>query len=56
MTPEQIQQLVAQIAKEQLGIKTLRPRNSDHYDFHDVSVWSVERALTAAFEAGRASK
>lgn len=56
MTPEQIQSLVAQIAKEQLGIKTLTPRNSDHFDFHDVSVWSVERALMAAFEAGRAAK
>jgi hypothetical protein len=33
--------------------RTLETRNSDHLDFHDVSVWGVKSALMAAYEAGR---
>ena len=45
-------QLIGQIASEYLSIPTLEPRKSDSLDFHQVSVWAVEAALNAAFEAG----
>jgi len=41
------------IAREYLGVETLETRRSDSLDFHEVSVWSLEAALAAAFEAGR---
>jgi hypothetical protein len=43
------------IAQEHLGILTLKTRRSDSLDFYEVSVWNVESALAAAFEAGRQS-
>lgn len=43
------------IAKEHLRIETLVRRKSDSLDFHDVAVWSIEAALQAAFDAGKAS-
>jgi len=47
-----VEDLLAQIAKKHLLIKTLETRNSDSLDFSEVSVWSVKSALKAAFEAG----
>lgn len=47
--------LFERIALEQLGIETLVTRKSDSLDFHDLAVWSIERALQAAFEAGKAA-
>jgi len=35
--------------------KTLATRNSDRLDFHDVSVWGVQSALMAAYQAGLAA-
>lgn len=52
---KQIDDLFTAIAREHLGIETLQPRNSDALDFHTVSVWSVEVALRAAYEAGAAA-
>lgn len=46
------QDLVKAIAKDTLDIPTLVARNSDRLDFYDVSVWSVEAALTRAYHAG----
>ncbi len=43
---------IQQIAKQTLGLETLATRNSDNLDFHDLAVWSLEKALQAAFEAG----
>ena len=40
------------IAREHLGISTLETRRADRLDFHDVSVWAVEAALSAAYRAG----
>ena len=40
------------IVREALSIPTLKIRNSDRLDFHDVSVWSVREALDMAYEAG----
>ncbi len=31
---------------------TLEARYSDSLDFHEVSVWSLKKALIAAYEAG----
>ena len=45
--------LLEEIAKEVLGVPTLRTRKSDGLDFHEVSVWGLKRALAAAYEAGR---
>jgi hypothetical protein len=48
-----LDQQMQQIALDHLFIETLETRNSDHLDFHDVSVWGVKSALMAAYEAGR---
>jgi len=50
---QQLDKLLAQIALDHLFIETLETRNSDRLDFHDVSVWAVQSALMAAYEAGR---
>jgi len=44
---------IREIAKRELLIETLERRMRDSLDFHDVSVWGVEAALIAAYEAGR---
>ena len=49
-------QVVSDIAREVLGITTLESRKSDSLDFYEFSVWSLERALFAAYEAGRKSQ
>ena len=49
MTPHQI---IAQIAKEQLSIPTLHARQSTDLDFHVLAVWSIRKALHAAYLAG----
>ena len=50
-----VDELLAAIAKEKLGIDTLETRKSDSLDFRDVAVWSVRDALLAAYQAGMAS-
>lgn len=49
-------ELLTKIAGEMLNIETLETRNSDSLDFHEVSVWSLKKALEAAYAAGRESK
>lgn len=49
---ESFRNLITQIAQKNLCIETLEPRNSDSLDFHNVSVWQIQDALTAAFVAG----
>jgi hypothetical protein len=44
---------IREIAKRELLIETLERRMRDALDFHEVSVWGVEAALIAAYEAGR---
>lgn len=54
MTPGQI---LEQIARDHLSIPTLHARNSDSLDFHVLAVWSLRKALHAAYLAGiRASR
>lgn len=45
--------LLNAIAREHLGIETLRERKSDRLDFHNVGVWGVADALLAAYQAGQ---
>ena len=52
---QQLDKLLAQIAPDHLFIETLQTRNSDRLDFHDVSVWAVQSALVAAYQAGLAA-
>lgn len=52
---QQLDLLLAQIALDHLFIETLETRNSDRLDFHDVSVWAVQSALMAAYQAGLAA-
>jgi hypothetical protein len=47
-----LDQLLTTIAITHLNIRTLKSRRRDSLDFHDVAVWGVKAALTAAFEAG----
>jgi len=47
--------LYVQIAQCELRIPTLRTRNSDNLDFHDLSVWQILAALQRAYAEGRAS-
>lgn len=54
-TARQLDQLLAQIALDHLFIETLETRNSDRLDFHEVSVWAVQSALVAAYQAGLAA-
>ena len=44
---------IERIAKEHLGLETLKTRKSDGLDFHDLAVWQVKAALEAAYQAGR---
>ena len=49
---QRVDEIVEGIAKVEMRIPTLRERNSDGLDFHEVCVWDLRRALVAAYEAG----
>jgi hypothetical protein len=40
------------IAREILSLETLETRNIDSLDFSDQAVWTLRRALEAAYQAG----
>jgi len=48
--------IIKAIAREELLIETIEPRDRDHLDFHVVSVRVVKTALERAYESGRASR
>ena len=50
MTAEQ--DLLTSIAQRCMFIDTLQRRDRDCFDFHEVSVWSIELALKEAYAAG----
>ena len=52
---QQRDHLLAHISMDHLFNETLETRNSDRLDFHDVSVWAVQSALVAAYQAGLAA-
>lgn len=43
------------IAKDHLDIETLQTQNRDSLDFYEVSVWSLNKALRQAFDAGKSA-
>lgn len=47
--------ILAAIAATELGVSTLETRRSDRLDFHDIAVWSIREALSAAYDAGKAA-
>jgi len=47
---------IQRIAKDELGIGTLDARHSDALDFHNLAVWQIQKALTAAYAAGMARR
>lgn len=49
------EQTIREIAAEHLKVETLETRNDDGLDHHDLAVGSLKAALTAAYEADRAS-
>jgi hypothetical protein len=54
---EKMNEAIARIARDKLGINTLETRNSDALDFHDLSTWQIKEALENANRAGaRGSK
>ncbi|MER2507166.1 MAG: hypothetical protein ABTQ27_00210 [Amaricoccus sp.] len=45
--------LILEIAQRRFFLETLKTRNSDRLDFHDVAVWAIREALAEAYDAGR---
>lgn len=44
---------IEKIAREALSVETLEARNSDRLDFSEQAVWTLRRALEAAYDAGQ---
>ena len=49
---QQMDELLARIAKKHLRIETLEARGADHLDFHNCGVLGIKDALVEAFKAG----
>lgn len=47
-----VEDYLEKIARECLGIETLETRSSDSLDFHEVSVWGLNKALMSAYNLG----
>ncbi|NTX39171.1 hypothetical protein HUA78_32530 [Myxococcus sp. CA033] len=46
------EEVLERIAREEMNIETLKTRNSDSLDIHEVAVWQLRDALEAAYQAG----
>ncbi|MBF0093061.1 MAG: hypothetical protein HQL34_00800 [Alphaproteobacteria bacterium] len=44
--------IILEIATKVLNLETLETRRRDNLDFHENAVWSLKKALEAAFDAG----
>lgn len=44
---------IRRIARDILDIETLETRYASSYDFYELSVWQIRKALLAAYQAGR---
>jgi hypothetical protein len=53
MTDKAIEKLAAKVAKDTLGIPTLKTQNRDSLDFHDVSVVLLKKALIEMYNKGK---
>jgi hypothetical protein len=50
-----LNEILTSIARNELGMETLEPQNSDTQDFHEVGIWEMKTALKAAYQAGLAA-
>lgn len=50
---KQIEEILLNIAEEELGVETLEMRSMDDLDFYDTHILSIKWALKRAFNAGR---
>lgn len=50
------QETIEKIARDILWVETLEERKSDSLDFHELAVWQLKNALSAAYEAGKNAK
>ncbi len=48
MKHETANSIIAEVARDHLGIDTLESRNADSLDFHNLAVWKIKAALAAA--------
>lgn len=55
MTKNERDAALLEIARKTLEIDTLKTENNDRYDFHELAVWTIKKALEQAFEAGQRS-
>ncbi|CAM4283233.1 DUF6900 domain-containing protein [Corallococcus exiguus] len=46
------EETLERIVREEMNIETLKTRNSDSLDIHEVAVWQLRDALEAAYQAG----
>ncbi|MBU2531156.1 MAG: hypothetical protein KKB37_00335 [Alphaproteobacteria bacterium] len=51
--PFDLQHALEHLAAFHLAIPTMKTRNRDDLDFHEVAVWDVADALTAAYRLGQ---
>ena len=47
-----MEKTISKIAKEVLGLPTLKTRNSDRLDFPEICIWQLKKALEEAYVAG----
>jgi hypothetical protein len=52
---KKVDQVLEQIAADELCMTTLEERKWDRMDFQEFAVWSIKSALEAAYEAGKKS-
>ena len=52
MPRETMDQTLEQIAREELEITTLEPRNDPEEDVHRLSVWEIKTIMERAYESG----
>ena len=47
-----MKEVIEQIAKKSLQIKTLERQGRDSLGFHDIAVWQIRKVLLDAYQAG----
>ncbi len=48
-----VDEIIDQIAKKHLRLKTLETRGCDHLDFSEHSVFEIKKALEEAYKSGK---
>lgn len=48
-----VDEIIAEIAAQHLGVETLAERHLDSLDFHEVPVWDLRAALAEAYRRGQ---